>query len=250
MTQRDKMLLVLLAVILVVALVVILPGVGVMSCRTKIQEYQEQTAELDEELATALAELREMGVDSAYAENFRLAKDRLEKKIMEQKQEAARLAHSIMAYAESYDVDEQWIYGLEYKTGVMSDENNLLVEYDKFADVERTPNDQSEYTVGETIYTLRSANRIIKYTISEHANCYLDCSLVLEGYKVNDIAALLLYIQQITSKGSLLINEVTYNSVEGTGTVSLTAMMTATDGISRYAQEIAEAMQQEEEPQY
>lgn len=243
MTQKDKVLLILLGLIVVVALVVVMPGFGVMACNDKIKESATASSEVDEELTAALTELREMGVEAALADNFRLAKDRLEKKIMDQKEEASRLAHSIMAFAESFDVDEQWIYGLEYKKGIASDEESLLITYDKFSDVERSPNTDEEYEIKETIYTLKSADRSIQYTISEYAECYLNYQMILEGYDVNEIAAFLIYIQQITSKGSILINEATYDAVGKTGQVSFTALMTATDGISRYAQEIAEALE-------
>ena len=248
MSQRDKVLLILLGLILVVALVVVLPGFGIMSCDAKIKEYQGKMTEVEEELSTARAELREMGVETALADNFRLAKDRLEKKIFEQKQEAARLAHSIMAFAESFDVDEQWIYGLEYKGGMKTDEEGLLVTYDKFSDVDRSPNTDEEYEVKETVYTLKSADRSILFEIAENANCVLDYQMILEGYSVNDIAAFILYIQQITSKGSLLINEASYDATDKSGTIKFTALMTATDGISRYAQEIAEALEAQENP--
>ncbi len=246
MTQKDKVLLILLGVILVVALVVVIPGFGIMACNDKIKEYNEQTTTLEDELTVAVAELREMGVEPAYAENFRLAKDRLEKKIMDQKQEASRLAHSIMAFAESFDVDEQWIYGLEYKNGVVSDEDSVLVSYDKFADVDRSANADHEYTVKDTNYTLKSAERSIDFTVSEAADCYLNCQMILEGFNVNDLGALILYLQHITSKGSLLINEATYDAEAKSGSIDFTAMMTATDGISRYAQEIAEALEEQE----
>ena len=247
MTQRDKVLLILLGLILVVALVVVLPGMGIMSCNEKTKEYQSKTAEMDEVLAEALTELRDMGVDVALAENFRLANDRLEKKIFDQKQEAARLAHSIMAYAESFDVDEQWIYGLEYKYATISDDENLLISYDKFLDVTRNPNSDQDYTIKDTIYTLKSSDREIKYTVYESAETYLNCQLILEGYNVNDIAAFILFLQQITSKGSILINEATYSAIDRSGKISFTALMTATDGISRYAREIAEALEAQEQ---
>ena len=246
MTQRDKVLLIFLGLILVVALVVVLPGFGIMSCNDKIKSYQGKMGEVEDDLTAARAELREMGVETAFADNFRLAKDRLEKKIFEQKQEAARLAHSIMAFAESFDVDEQWIYGLEYKGGIKTDEDGLLITYDKYSDVDRSPNTDEEYEVKETVYTLKSADRSINFKISESANCVLDYQMILDGYSVDDIAAFVLYIQQITSKGSILINEASYDSVEESAMITFTALMTATDGISRYAQEIAEALEEQE----
>ena len=42
-TERDKVLLVLLVVVLIVALAIVLPGVGVMSCREKLATYKTDT---------------------------------------------------------------------------------------------------------------------------------------------------------------------------------------------------------------
>ena len=240
-TQRDKMLLILLGVILVVALVIVLPGVGVMSCNDKIKEYEEMSGELDGELDVALAELVDMGVDAEYAERRTVARTRLETKITELKKEASRLAGNIMAYAQTYAVDEEWIDGLEYRYGVKSDDSELIVNYNKNSDVTGEVNRDTNYTVNETIYTLKSALRTIKFTVSDTAECVYGADLLLEGYSISDMGAMLLFLQHLTSKGSLVIEKVTYDAADRSGSVNFTVLMTATDGISKYAQEIAEA---------
>ena len=68
MTQKDKVLLILLGLIVVVALVVVMPGFGVMACNDKIKESATASSEVDEELTAALTELREMGVEAALAD--------------------------------------------------------------------------------------------------------------------------------------------------------------------------------------
>ena len=247
MTERDKILLIFLAIILVVAIVVVLPGFGVMSCNDKVAEYKDKSADLDEELDDALAELRSMGVDPLYAERRNIARERLENKIFDLKQEASRLAGNIMAYAQTYAVDEQWIDGLEYRYGVASDDSERIVSYDKTQDVTGEANKDTEYTINDTIYTLKSARRTIQFSVTSDAQCVYGAELTLEGYRIEDMGAMLLYIQHLTSKGSLLIDNVKYDTKTNTGSVSFIVLMTSTDGISRYAQEIAEKLAEEEE---
>ena len=76
-TERDKVLLVLLGVILIVALAVVLPGVGVMSCREQLQTIGTDSEELQKELDEKLAELNAMGV-TRYQEDRVKAADYLE----------------------------------------------------------------------------------------------------------------------------------------------------------------------------
>ena len=248
-TEKDKLLLIVLGVIIVVALVVVLPGFGVMSCNSKINEYKEKSAEVDGELDVALAELVDMGVDAAYAERRTVARTRLENKILELKKEASRLAGNIMAYAQTYAVDEAWIDGLEYRYGVASDESELIVKYDKNNDVTGEVNKDTEYTVDKTIYTLKSASRSISFTVSETADCVYGAELTLEGYNADEMGAMLLFLQHLTSKGSLLISDAEYDVKEHSGSVNFIVLMTATDGISRYAQEVAETEKEEGEEQ-
>lgn len=245
MTQRDKMLLILLGAILVVAIVVVLPGFGVMSCNEKVAEYNDKATEVDSELDDLRVELRGMGVEVAYAENYSAARRSLEGKIFSLKQEASRLAGNIMAYAKTYAVDEIWIDGLEYRYGVSSDDSELLVSYEKTGDVTGEKNKDTEYTVNETIYTLKSAQRTIAFHVADGADCFYGVDLVMEGFNAEEMGAMLLYLQHLTSKGSLVIEEVNYLTTEGSGSVAFTVLMTATDGISRYAQEIAEQLESE-----
>ena len=245
-TERDKVLLVLLAVILVVALAIVLPGVGVLSCRNEIAEYENDSKELEAELDELRDQLDEMGVKKEHYERHATAKDTLDSTILSMKTEATHLMGAIMAYVDPYAQDENWIDGLEYRYGVTSSDTEKIIEYGIISDVEVVENNSDIYfELDETNYTLPSAKREIKFNIAPTANCTYQTSLVMEGYDVADIGALLLFLQHMTAKGSILITDFKYyTKTEGQHTVDFTLIMTPKDsGINEYANEIRAAQE-------
>ncbi len=252
-TERDKVLLVLLGVILIVALAIVLPGVGVMGCREKIATYKTDTEELEKDLTGKLDQIHAMGVETANAESVSKAQAGLEDKIFDMKMEAAHLAGNVMAYAKPYAVDEGWIDGLEYRYGVKSDEGEKIVDYSYIENVEVKENETDEnFSIDNVNYSLPSAKREIKYTISPTANCAYNVEMTLEGYSAENLGAVLLFLHNIASKGSMLITEVKcYTKDEGEKSVAFTLLMPPEgSGIQQYAQqikEILEARESEEE---
>ena len=246
-TQRDKVLLLLLLALLVVGLVIVLPGVGVLACNEKTNTLKSQESELDMTISEKLSELYDLGVDSDVAENTRAATNRLEDKILELEKEAARLAGSIMGYAKPYAVDKSWVEGIEYRYGVKSDEEEKIVEYSPIADVESSDNGNNKnFRLGDDEYELPTASREIRYTTTDTAECYYGTEFVLPEYDLRDLGATILFLQNITSKGSMLIDEVRYVvGEENPHTVIFTLLMPPEgSNISKYATIVEEKLRE------
>ena len=249
MTERDKVLLVLLVVVLIVALVVVLPGVGVMSCRESISKYENDAKELDGELSDLLDELRGMGVEVAYAERASSAGSHLEDKIFEMKVEASHLASVVKAYTKEFGVDEDWIDGLEYRYAVRSDDGEKLVIYDPQEDVDSTSNGtEINFALEDKEYTLPAAKREIRFLVADDANCNYLTELTMDDYNIKEIGAVLLFMQHISAKGSILITDLTYTiASDERAQISFTVVMPPeTSGIATYAQEVLEELARRE----
>ena len=244
-TERDKILLVVLGVILIVALAVLLPGVGVMACRDNLATYKTKTADLEADLDSKLSTLKSMGV-TRYQENAKKANEALQEAAFNLKVEASHLAGNIMAYAKPYAIDENWLDGLEYRYGVTSDEDEKIINYSPITDVSPSGGEQQDeiFAIDGVNYTLPSAKREITYTIAQTADCTYDVEMTMSEYSAADLAPVLLFLHNISSKGSILITEV---KVAGERSISFTLLMPEEgSGISRYAQEVLEILAERE----
>ena len=251
-TERDKALLVLLVVILIVALAIVLPGVGVMGCRDKLAEYKTETDDLEKDLDAKRDTLRNMGVTTSM-ENPSGAATALEEKVWDLKAEASHLAGNVMAYAKPYALDESWVDGLEFRYGVKSDEDEKLVEYSPITNVASVDDDVDEsFVIGDKSYSLPSSKRNITYTIASNADCTYEVEMTMSEYEAADLGPILLFLHNIASKGSMLI---TNAAIGGERTVGFTLLMPPKTqdpdghlvGIAQYAQEIAEKEAKEAE---
>ena len=244
-TQRDKILLLLLLALLVVAVVIILPGVGILACNDKVDSFKTQEKALDNQISERLSELYELGVDSYVAENSASAMYALEEKILDLEKEATRLAGSVMAYAKPYAVDKSWVDGLEYRYGVRSDESEKIVDYSPIVDVESSDNGNNKYfRLGENEYDLPTASREIHYTTTDEADCVYTTEYMLDEYNVETLAATILFLQNIASKGSMLVTDLRYyTNEEQSHVVNFTLLMPPEgSNISEYATIVAEKL--------
>lgn len=247
-TQRDKILLVVLAIVFVVALAIVMPSVGVLDCRTELQNIATETEELNEKLAAELAELRTMGVNSSDAENVGQAKRHLDDKIKEKMEEASRLANSVMAYAETYNVDTQWINSLQYIGGVQTNDlEDRLLDFVDVTDTGKEENTAKTIIIDNAEYEITVARRSIEFSDMETPKASLDLDFTLTGMDQDHFGALILYLQQVSAKGSLHVTNVSYTTSEKKGTITMSALMTANSDLLTYADELARLNAPEEE---
>ena len=241
MTERDKVLLVLLGVILIVALAVMVPSVGVMACRDKLAEIETKDIEIQNELDQANATLKSMGV-TKYQENASSAVDALSEKVFDLKVEASHLAGNVMAYAKPYAVDEEWVDGLEYRYGIKSDEGEKIMQYSPIEEVEGGKQEEETFVIDGVTYTLPCAKREINYAVPASAECYYVTEVAGADVSFADLGSLILYLHNISSKGSILVTEVRHSGNDG-NRISFTLVMPPEgSGISRYAQDVQEEL--------
>ena len=242
MTERDKVLLVLLGVILIVALAIMVPGVGVMACRDKLAEFETNDSDIQAELDQANATLKRMGV-TQYQENASSAADALEEKVFDLKVEASHLAGNVMAYAKPYAVDEEWVDGLEYRYGIKSDDGEKILQYSPIEEVDAVGKQEEEsFVIDGVTYTLPSAKREINYAIPVGAECYYVTEVAGADVSFADLGSLILYLHNISAKGSILVTEIRHTGNDG-NRISFTLVMPPEgSGISRYAQDVKEEL--------
>jgi len=265
MTERDKMLLILLAVILIVALAIVVPGYGVMDTREKIQKTKDSISELDGELDDQLAELMSMGVSAGAADNPYLAQKNLETEIHKRKEEAARLPENILEYSKNFSVNDDWLRGLEYRSGYRStgyEDEEGEVQDDKILNISITGGqngvENSDFLLGDKYIKLNFVRRTVESTVANGAECAYtpndpekdEDSMIFESYRMSseEFGAILLYLEHLSAKGAILIDGFktssdSYSTEEGELTrnlyeISIRVMMTDNNGISKYADEI------------
>ena len=250
MTQRDKILLIILAIVFVVAIVIVAPNFGVMDCNSRIETAETKIEAINLELADQLAELRAKGISETDALYYTIANKNLLKKIHDQKVEAARLSETIFANTESWDVDEQWLKPLKYFGAVLAGEEDELLDYNERTNegLDKSQGTETkELTVDNAIYSLPVAYRRVTFTDTDTLKCRVELEYNAEGYDDTKFGALVLYLQQLEAKGSIQIVKVTYDVQSGEGVVEFRVLMTENGDLVNYAGELQREKEAEEE---
>lgn len=245
MAQKDKIMLLILLVVVVVAISLILPTYGIFGCKDTMSELSNKTLDLDTAIEDNLKLLTDAGVSAGFATNSIGAARDLDKKIMSAKRDAANLVNSIMAYTDNFNVTE-WITGPEFRGGIKSDDAEKLIDFSELTDIESSAYEKKAYypVNGTSSYELQHADREISFKIRTNDDCDVVLDYAMDGSTVGEIGALLVYLQQLTSKGSIRVSSLSYefgNSEEAGGHIAFEALMTATNSLSDYAREIQEA---------
>lgn len=250
-TERDKLLLVVLVIVLVVALAIIMPGVGIMDVRAKMQDLETEMTEVNEDISAELAELRKMGISSSEdAKTVKLAINHLEKKIHDEKVEAARLANVIMPYTPGYNIEKGWLNSVRYIGSIVStEEEDCIISYNDIEEMNKEANNETAtITVDDAEYSIRYTNRSFDFSDTEETKITYEIELCIDDANEDRFGALMLYLQQATAKGSIHIVRAMYNASTKSGSIELAIMMTSNGDLLTYAQQLEEeAAEQEEE---
>ena len=188
-----------------------------------------------------------MGV-TKYQENYSKAAEALENTIFDLKTEAMHLAGIITAYSKPYAVDENWVRGLEYLEGISSDESEKVISYDYVTDVSSVSGKEPvTFAIDGTTFSLPQHQREIKNLIPANAeNAQSDLGKKVDyvyetaGAETSDpvLGAYLLFLHNISAKGSMLINTAKFGGEKSVAFMLL--MPPEGSGITRYAQEVRE----------
>jgi len=243
-TERDKMLLVVLVIVLVVALAFVMPTFGVMDCRSQIEDVETKIAEVNEKMSAELAELRQMGITSSEdAKNVRQASDHLDKKIHDEKVEAARLADIVMPYVQDYNVEVGWLNSVRYIGNVDARDQDIydIISYDDETETGKDfDNSTGTIVIGETEYSIQYTKRVINYQDTEESHITYSLEYAFEDMNEERFGALMLYLQQTASKGSICVTKATYDAMQRIGVVEVDLIMTANSDLLNYAIELEE----------
>jgi len=240
MTKRDKMLLVVLFIVLVIALLIVMPNFGIMSCKTKINDAESELADLNEKLNAELADLRKMGVNAADAANKTQAANRLDTKIHEKKVEASRLAGIIMPYYDDFNVEKLWLDEVKYVGLIESnDPRDLVINYN---DIENT--DKDSPIVDATIhigdkeqYDIKFTDRTIVLEENEASVVSYAPTYLFDSDKAKTFGEIILYLQQAAEKGSLCLTELIFGNES---TIKFNLLMTKNSELLNYSKQLEE----------
>ena len=242
-TQRDKMLLVVLVIVFIVALAIVMPGFGVLDARSEIQDTEAKITELNEKITAELKELREMGITSSEdAKNVKVAIRHLDDKIHDEKVEAARLANLILPYTPGYNVEKGWLNSVKYIGLIVStDDEDCIIDYNDIEDTQKeSNNDIATIVLNETEYNLRYTNRSFTYIDTEETKISYEVEFCMEDMNEDRFSALILYLQQAAAKGSINITRAFYDAAAGSGTIELEILMTSNGDLLIYAKQLEE----------
>ena len=112
-TERDKILLILLVILIIIFGAVMIPNYGIMASINAIKETNAAIRTQRGDNETALKELVEKGIDSGYAENAMQARRRIEEEVLALQYDAVKMSQMSLS-ADSTSVAREWLLPIAY----------------------------------------------------------------------------------------------------------------------------------------
>ncbi len=240
LTARDKALLLVLAIILVVFAAIMIPNYGIYALLTTRSETKAEIDAQKIENQKLYADLIVSGINGAYAENGAMAKKYLENKLLEQKHDLAHQSNSVCRQ-DSFDTAKNWIYTMKYK-GFVVGETAYFDSLNVTAQVV-TPDDI--LTEGETSYDVNKYIADVDAILSTDIDFNFELDFCNNNDSINDLASMLVLASQAIRRGSCYVSEFDYNKAIGedaktTISVTIVVYTPASTDYSKYASEICE----------
>ncbi len=230
MTEKDKMLLMILAIIIIIFGAVMLPSVGIKDLITSKNELAESTVEQSSVNKEILTAITDSGIGAAVADKPANAKIALQKAILKQKYAASLIADGICSYCSSYETRIYWVDDICYLYFSVAEDNAFASYEDEY-----TANDSFELLLtdlatnttesGEGDLVIGSRHTISLSTDSSLHQLYLTADGAVADNYVSTYAYLLLYLRNLEQKGSIYINSYMMDGAEGTATIEFTILM-------------------------
>lgn len=225
LTQRDKALLLILGIILIIFAAVMIPKIGIYSLITSRKETTEQISKQKEENNTLLMELVRNGVPAVYAESAASAKYYLTKNVLLEKHDAAKLSTAVNS-SNSYMTARDWINPIKYK-GFVSGET---VYFDTI-DIDPSANGVQESTIEiyEISFPVNIYEAEIDAALSIDNEFSFNATHCTNLENLNDLASMVVLSSQLAKRGSCLIQVFDYKKSEfeeeSQSTVTLTVLV-------------------------
>lgn len=243
MTQKDKMLLMVLAIIVVVFAAVMIPSYGIKDLITKSNELKTQIAEQETANTNKLNSLKEAGIKAGVADNSALALRSLERTILEKKYVAAMFAEALAPYSIA-TLSYQWFDNVCYLNGINDEYQSFCSDVREEAgannvvkigvqEVPDQPFDTIDVTIARYMVVVNVADKDYdrKITINSEG--------AYEENSINYYAPLLMYLRNMEQKGSIYIDSYAYE--DGKFEVSFRLLMVGSENgeFSKYASEVS-----------
>ena len=233
-SSRDKILLIVLGIIVVIFGAIMIPTYGIKDMFITMKETRAAITEQKTANKEALDALTATGISAAYAESPVQASARLRKDILNSKYEAVK-AQEMSLSSEAYAVANEWLLPIKY---VHFESGNTVL----YASISVVNNDngfaEGEIYLEDSVYPIQKYDCTFSMVVSEEERYMLDLSYLSEDANVNSLSLLIAAYNVLQERGSIVVNDWTLED-NGT-TMNLTLYIPANSQISAYAAEIGE----------
>lgn len=242
LTQRDKILLIILGLVVVVFAAVMIPRYGIKDLFVSIKDTRSAIKAQEAENNETLAVLRAKGIPSAMAENAAAARNYLARKTLELEYQAAK-GSQLTVNTDAYGIAEGWLLPVMYVDYINGNDVDGVKLID-LMDVGVT----SGYTVAETdvmgnLYNCNLYSANITCT-PDNTNTYqLDLQYSSEGTNVDQLAFIVALYTILEERGSIVVENYTVGELESAPKqVTLAVSLRVPQGtlLAHYAKEICE----------
>ncbi len=237
MTQRDKIMLIVLALVIVVFAAVMIPTYGIKDLIVGITDAKKEIAVQKEENDATLQQMVAAGLPAGLASNAAATKRRLENMIVEEKYTAAKIGQTV-APTTAYEVAEYWLHPLAYLHAIKGNPQLL-----------QTPLEVKQNTGGFVTTQLNMFDHL--YPIDEYTctmvctadanNTYtLDLSYASGDTDEDQLAFIIALYTIMAERGSIEINSCSFENGNAAATLNLSIKVPADSSLTQYAGEVCE----------
>jgi len=234
MTSRDKLLLIVLGMILIVFGAVMIPKYGIKDLIVSIRDTRAQIAEQTITNEETLQSLAAAGISPAYAERPMSAQERLRETIVESKYDLVKMSQTSLS-AEAYAVADKWLRPVKY---LHFDAGNTEL----YASVAITNNEGGyvdvETLVGDTSYSVQQYDCTFSLVAADDAKYTLELNYLSEETNVDKLSLLIAAYNVLNERGSIRVVDWTFD--EAGMSLNLVLTIPAGSKVDAYASEIGE----------
>lgn len=234
MTSRDKVLLIVLAIVLVIFGAIMIPTYGIKDLIVNMNETRDKIKAQTITNEETLRNLSSAGISAAYAENYAQAKRALNKKILQTKYDAVKMQQTSLS-AKAYAVAEQWLTPVKY---LHFDAGNT----EMYANVNITNNSSGFNSSNITVTT--NTFEVERYGCSFTCSVAGDEKYVLEldhldvESDVDELSLLVAIYTILEERGSVTIKDWSFN--DGNISIGMELVIPHDSQIDDYAAQIGE----------
>jgi|GEM_PF-4465838 cell division protein FtsL len=244
-TARDKALLLILGIIVIVFAAVMIPSIGgtpigIYSLITSRSELKKQITEQNNENEVAFNELVQSGIDPRFAESAMVARSNLQKTVLETKHEVAKLSQTADKEG-GYKTAKKWIEPTKYDSFVLGGEE-LLTSFQVTSNEDGF--EESTIMIGENYYNVyRYEGEASCMLLDEKQYCF-DTDNYFQVEDINDLAGFVVLSAQMIRRGSIIVESYQFDPVDSTYQDVIVAPFSVYvpqgDAISAYSSQICE----------